>query len=282
MHCTGVEDRETWQEYLSLLVEQDVYNFGTGGYGTDQAYLKFLEIYPKVKTPIIILGLTTENINRIANVYRPFYFLTGLKLTKPRFKIVKDKLILLKNPIRNKDEIMKLQNLRFINEIGQNDFWYNRNNYPIFKFPYSKIIINKRLWLEIIWKIKGHKIDDICPQPWSNLWENKEATDIMFKIFESFVNKVESEKAIPIIMVIPEKSEVLHKLKRGIDIEKTLKIIEFCNANNLLYFSPINGFVDYVKAENDVDILYNGHISSRGNQIIADQLFKYLKNISDF
>lgn len=151
-HCDGVKDNETWEDYLSMLLQENIYNFGVGGYGIDQAYLKFLSIFPKVRTPIVILGLTTENINRIVNVYRPFYHEnTGIKLTKPRFILKEDRLLLLPNPVRALDEIRGLRNVYFLSRIGQNDFWFNRDRYPEFRFPYLKILFNKRIWLDIIY-----------------------------------------------------------------------------------------------------------------------------------
>ena len=186
VHCDQVKDNETWQEYLSSTLKRDVYNFGTGGYATDQAYLKFLEKYPKVRTPVVILGLTTENINRIVNVYRPFYFeKTGQRITKPRFEIVNDRLTLRKNPITSENEIGKLKDPRFIHEIGRRDYWYNRDKRPVLKFPYTKILFNRRLWREL-----ANKTDDIAPRPWANLWEDQEARELMFRIIDSFVADV--------------------------------------------------------------------------------------------
>jgi hypothetical protein len=278
-HCDQVEHHETWQEYLSSMLQRDVYNFGTGGYGTDQAYLKFLEKYPKVKTNIVILGLITENINRIVNVYRPFYNpRTGQRLTKPRFIIQGNKLVLLKNPVANEKEIEKLNSPEFIIDIGRSDFWYNRNNYPVLTFPYSKILLNKHLWLELTYKQKGYQIDDINPRPWVNLWEDKYASDIMFKILESFVAKARQDNAVPLIMVIPMTLEVAIKLKTGKDTENTSKISEFCKLHKYHYFNPMDGFVEYVKKGNALSGLYNKneHVSPQGNLIIANQLLQYL------
>ena len=220
-----------------------------------------------------MLCLVTENINRIVNVYRPFYYSkTGLRLTKPRFKILKNKLVLLENSIADEKEIINLKSRRFINQIGQNDFWYNRDNYPILLFPYSRILLNKRMWAELI-----YKVDDIDPRPGVNLWENKDARDVMFKILESFIAKVKAEKAVPIIMVIPKAGEVAMKLNTGKDAEGTLKILEFCRVNNCRYFNPIDAFVEHIKSGNAITSLYEGHISPKGNRIIAYQLFRYLR-----
>lgn len=90
-HFWGAEvaRHQTWRTYLAALLKADIYNFGMTGYGTDQAYLKFLLHYPQVNTPLVSLGLILENINRIVKVYRPFYAPNShLAFTKPRFKIV--------------------------------------------------------------------------------------------------------------------------------------------------------------------------------------------------
>ena len=67
--CTG-PDEETWQSHLGKNLQTGVLNFGVGGYGTDQALLKFRKMYPLFPTKIVILGYMTENINRIVNVSR--------------------------------------------------------------------------------------------------------------------------------------------------------------------------------------------------------------------
>jgi len=121
---------------------------------------------------VAVSGLTTENINRIVNVYRPFYFSgTAGRSTKPRFILKNNKLNLLKNPIRSKEEIKKLGDIQFIQQIGEFDWWYNRDNYPILQFPYSKILFNKRMWIEAFYGSGNHKIDDMDPRPWENLWD---------------------------------------------------------------------------------------------------------------
>jgi hypothetical protein len=189
-----------------------------------------------------------------------------------------NKLVLFKNPVANEEEIEKLNSPEFIIDIGRSDFWYNRNNYPVLTFPYSKILLNKHLWLELTYKQKGYQIDDINPRPWVNLWEDKHASDIMFKILESFVAKSRQDNAVPLIMVIPTTLEVARKQKTGKDTENTSKISEFCRLNNYHYFNPIDGFVEYVKKGNALSGLYNNHehVSPKGNLIIANQLLQYL------
>jgi hypothetical protein len=71
---SDVANADTWE---SQLEEQDarfeVLNFGTGAYGLDQAYLKYLQDGVPFHSDIVIIGFMSENIYRNLNVFRPFY-----------------------------------------------------------------------------------------------------------------------------------------------------------------------------------------------------------------
>jgi hypothetical protein len=281
-YCGEVKNNETWEERLSMLLQENIYNFGVGGYGTDQAYLKFLSIFPKARTPIVILGLITENINRIVNVYRPFYSEnTGIKLTKPRFILKQDRLLLLPNPVRSLDEIRCLRNTYFLSRIGQNDFWFNRDRYPEFRFPYLRILFNKRIWLEIIYSRGGNKVSDINPRPYANLWEDGESTALMFKILESFIANIKDYDAVPIIMILSDKSEAMEKFKHKECSIAEKKILGFCRDHNILVFDSIGALANRAHSDSEIEsFFFNEHISSKGNQIIAEALYNFLKDYS--
>ena len=87
-HCDGVANSFTWEYLLERLNPAlEVLNFGVGGYGTDQALLRY-ELEGMAFHPhIAILGFLPENIHRVVSVFRPFYFpMTGIPMSKPRFK----------------------------------------------------------------------------------------------------------------------------------------------------------------------------------------------------
>jgi len=278
-YCAGVKDNETWEEHLSMLLQENVYNFGVVAYGTDQAYLKFLSIFPKVRTPIAILGVYTENIKRIVNVYIPFYYeKTGIKLTKPRFILKQGRLLLLSNPVRSSDEIRCLRNAYFLRRIGQNDFWFNRDKYPELKFPYLKILFNKRIWLEIIYSRNRNKINDIRSRPYANLWEDAGSTALMFKILESFIANAKDYGAVPIIMILPSRWEVIGKFNHGEISIGEKKILDFCREHNILVFDSIGALANRAHSANEIESFFNGHVSSKGNQIIAEVLYDFLRD----
>jgi len=278
-YCDQVQDDQTWQTYLAELLQADVYNLGSSGHGTDQVYLKFLSHYPQVNTPIVTLGLITENINRIVNVYRPFYFpKTLLWFTKPRFKLVDDQLVLLENPLKTKADLLKLKDLEFVTRLGAHDWWYARDNYPQLAFPYSRILLNRRMWLEAYYGKGDQRVDDMSPRPWENLWYHPQATALMHKIMQSFVAQVKQEyQALPIIMILPMKHEVNFYFEHKRLTHSISLILEHCRLNHYLCYEAISALGNSVSSKAEIDTLYQGHVSPKGNRIIARDLFEFLQ-----
>lgn len=277
-YCDEVEHNQSWQTYLSDLFQMDVYNFGVNGYGTDQAYLKFLAVFPDIQTPIAMLGVTTENINRIVNVYRPFYFpRTSGRSTKPRFLLKNNELAILNNPIQTKDDVHKLGDPRFIHEIGQFDWWYNRDNYPVLHFPYSKILFNKRMWLEAMYGKADRQIDDMNPRPWEDLWDSEDARALMFRLLDAFVEHAQEHHAIPIIAILPLQYQVRLRFQTQEHESRVRQLMEYCHKNGYAHVETITALANSVTAEEEIRDLYVGHVSPKGNRIIADALFQYLQ-----
>ena len=244
--------------------------------------MKFREKMALVKTPVVVLGLVAENINRIVNVYRPFYSInTGQRVTKPRFRLVDTELELLPNPVPTKEHLNRLRDPSFIEEIGRTDYWYNQNEYPVFRFPYSRILTNQWMWSEFFYNTWGYKVDDLNPRPWENLWNNEAegATELMFAIFDSFVEESKAAEAVPVILIVPVMKELRKKIRKAAYADDPSRILEYCRSKGYQCFYPIAGFVDHVEQGATVRSLYNGHVSPTGNRIIAQQLGAYLEEI---
>lgn len=271
--CDQVNDNETWQYYLSKKLEKNVLNFGTPAYGTGQAFLKFRKFFPQTKTPIVILGFIGENINRLVNLYRPFYYpKTQTRLTKPR-PILKDgELDFVENSIQSKDELYKLKDPKFIAKIGQNDYWYNQQNLPQFSFPYTKIFFNKHFWDE--WS-EG-KYNDIHPRHSQNLWEDEEKVELMFHLIDHFVIEARKQNAVPIIQILPKKSDVLDQ-KNGEELIHVSKTLEYCQSQGYLCYNSFNAFQPAEKTRKQIDSYFNGHVAPKGNKLIAEDLYSFLQ-----
>lgn len=279
-YCAEVKSDETWQTYLSRMVKGNVFNFGTGGWGTDQAYLRFTEDFSKVKTRIVTLGLLTENINRVANVYRAFYLpFTGTPTTKPYFTLSGDELIYHKNPIQNLSEISKLQDLNYLKAIGQSDYWYNHTEFPKLSFPYTKILFDTHIWKEVLLRLQHKTIDEISP-PWTrnkNLWEGTEYEQIMYRLFDKFVVDAKRQNSVPIIMIFPLKDDAKYTFRYHKQTDDVTRIKNYCNKAGYFCFDGVDAIARNAKTSKELDSFYVGHLSPLGNLVIAKEFYGFLK-----
>ncbi|UCF05165.1 MAG: hypothetical protein JSV33_14805 [bacterium] len=278
MHGTDVNDDETWQVYLSSLVQADVFNFGTGGFGPDQAYLKYISITESLEVPVAVLGVNSENINRLVNVYRPFYFpKTGIKLPKPRFMQMGGRMKLIPNPIRSIEDIGLLTDVRFVQGLGAADWWYNKDNYPIYRFPYLRILFNKRMWLEALYGKEDRRIDDTNPRPWEDLWQEEEPVSLMYSVMDSFIGDVRSRGAVPIIMIMPLQDEVFQKYCTNTYPASVTMVADYCTQKVCLCFNSIDALAGKAESIDEIPDLFIVHVSPRGNRIIAEAFFRFLE-----
>ena len=80
----GNDHEHTWGNVLSQLLGCRVANYGVGGYGSDQAYLRLLQI-ENDRSPVVFLGHLSENILRNVNQLRGILYAGTPYGLKPRF-----------------------------------------------------------------------------------------------------------------------------------------------------------------------------------------------------
>ena len=120
---------ETFQKRLTEINPSiEALNYGVGGYGLDQAYLRYLRSGAEYSPHIVLLGYMTQNIGRHVNVFRTFYIGTNGIYTKPRFVVQDGDLVLLENPIATIEDhrTLLLNDTTELKRIGENDFHYRR------------------------------------------------------------------------------------------------------------------------------------------------------------
>ncbi len=85
-----VADRHAWAEVAAARLKCKVRNFGVGGYGSDQAYLRFSLQKDRDPSKIIVLNHLSENILRNINQYRSLLYPGIADNFKPVFYIAGD------------------------------------------------------------------------------------------------------------------------------------------------------------------------------------------------
>ncbi len=107
-HGNEVTRDETWTAQLEALlnargIHAEVLNFGVGGYGIDQAYLRWQEQGRQYQPDIVLLGFVAVDVNRLVSLYwklQPNVFITpgSNPFSKPRYVLDGDTLTLINSP----------------------------------------------------------------------------------------------------------------------------------------------------------------------------------------
>jgi hypothetical protein len=186
-------------------MQADVYNFGVGAYGPDQALLRYRATAPHLKTPFVALGFLLENVNRVVNRYRRFYYPpTGIPLTKPRFVLRDGRLVLVPNPIDRVENLERLRDAEFVRGLGSEDYWY-AHALPAPRFPRTAILLQKRFWVEAFTTARREGTD---PRPEYDLWADGEARELFFAILDAFADEAAAAGSRAIFLVFPTRTQI--------------------------------------------------------------------------
>lgn len=206
-HGDGVANAETWQVTLeAALPGSEVLNFGVGGFGLDQALLRYREEGTAYRADVVLIGYLTENINRHVNVYRPFYSpKTFQPLTKPRFAIEGDGLHLLPNPLQplaayrallaRPDSLLPI--------LGRHDYYYRSREWAS-RWDLSPTV---RL-LKVARRMVLQRVD--APTVAGAYNVRSEAFAVTARLFDEFVRDVSRRGARPLIVIFPTRDDLKH------------------------------------------------------------------------
>ncbi len=111
-HGNDVPYNETmayhFEEMMNSTNDVEVMNFGVPAYGTDQAYLRWKLEGTKYNPDIVIIGIQPENCERNMNMLSGIYFYFFPHITKPRFILENDEMILINYPTMETEELIKI------------------------------------------------------------------------------------------------------------------------------------------------------------------------------
>lgn len=121
-HCDEVPFEDCWTHRIEQQTGARVFNAGVPGYGTDQAYLRYLEMREALEPDVVILGLMIGDIKRNVNIFRTFMG-EWTAWTKPRFVLAGDSIRLINHPAASPAESPEM--IEKGHPLLAYDWWYD-------------------------------------------------------------------------------------------------------------------------------------------------------------
>lgn len=269
-----VNDEQAWGNVVSENIGCRVGNFGVGGYGTDQSYLRFTHNI-KDQSPITILGVYPENVLRNVNQYR--FVLTGVEIYsfKPRFILNDGKLKLIPIPTIDYDD------LKFFYQTPEKYLKYESflpdSEYgPVsFSFPHSVTLI--RLVL------KERVTNWLLNKPsWEAYWQPghpTQAMEITSAIISEFHKDCSKRHKLCLVIVFPTPLSYEWFLRTNSSISQFL--IAELSHKGITTLDLTEEISKKLQNESFCTILTRpqsceGHFNAKGNRLVAEIVIDYL------
>jgi len=268
----GVDHEQAWSNVLSVLLNCRVANFGVSGYGTDQAYLSFMDNH-KDPARLVILGFLTENIMRNVNQLRNLISKSTACLLKPRFILTgQGELHLV--PIPPLTEADYNQLWQDPERLLPRDFFVpgGPSHYQKMRFPYTYRIIKA---FPIIYNnllLKRPTFFDFY-----QAGHPSRAIEVTVGIMKEFCREARLRNKQPLVLIIPTHFDLAHYRRTGVWVYQPLIDILAKQGVEFLDAGPL--FVRYL-GEAKLETLYSpaiqNHLNEAGNRLLAKIVYDYI------
>ena len=272
-HGSDVKNDHTWQAVMEgSRSNLEALNFGVGGFGLDQSYLRYLQDGIQYNSHIVLIGFMPENIYRTVNTYRPFYIpRSGTPLAKPRFVIQDGTLALIPNPMQTLDDYKRLlaHPKEVLSEIGTHDHFYKKR-YTSSRWDWSPTVRVLKIARQKAFDRTSSE-EDITTHGVFN--EESEAFRVTQRIFEEFRNAAIENGSVPIILILPARGDVARYRRKSGKIYSPL--LSYFDSRGYRYVDLMDAFENAAVE----DLFGLAHYSVLANKLVGKYVVDYLDNM---
>lgn len=268
-----VSDADAWGNVLAQRLGCRVGNFAVGGYGTDQALIRFIDNSAD-RAPVTIVGIFADNLLRNVNQYR--YFLTGGETLalKPRFVLDNGTLKLV--PISNLTYEQFIAGLREPRAAWPHEVFVpgSRHGPVIWSFPYTLSLIDLVRTDHVINYLRGRP-------SWINFHRpdhDSRALPITAAIVEEFRRRAAPRKTVVAVLYPTGAS---YKLARRTGMPTFGALAAALEARGIPARDLTADFAAYLGDRSFCELLSSpsacaGHYNPEGNRVVAQAMQAFL------
>ncbi len=269
----GVDHEHAWSNVLSRLLNCRVANYGVSGYGSDQAYLRYLANSGD-RARVVILTFVVENIQRHVNQFRNLLGPTPQCITKPIFLLNAEGQLTLVPvpPIKTAEEYVALA------QNPENFFDHDcfvpggLAGYQKASFPYLwRILQTSNILLRRV-------VSNF--QPYQELYQPghpSQALEVTVAIIKAFCRTARERGQKPLVLIVPTVAEIFLYLRRQEWIYQPL--LPCLASSNVEYIDMGPKIMQYLHGANPKTIYapeIHFHFNEAGNRFLAQTVFHYL------
>jgi len=282
--CVG-PDEETWETHLGARLGTNVVNQGVPAYGPDQALLKLRRDLSCHPTRVVLLGILSENVCRIQNVYRLAYTslhykgalrpdgTIGWEPTKPRFVRRGERLETVPNPVRGARDLERLlaDPRGFLAPVERHDRFaagYDLEHvFPTVSFPYTATIP--------LGLLRRSRVASEA-NPATELLRGGEGLALLDGIVEAFFQDVGRAGSMGLVVLFGWPDDYEHERETGAPL-RLGPLRDLLDRKGLPYVDTVAEMVRHVGSltpSPSEDPLYDAswHLTPYANRLVADAL----------
>jgi hypothetical protein len=272
VHASDDAD-STWESAFEKITGKAILNYGQGGYGLDQAVLKFERYRDAHPTRLAILGLYSEEMRRARSYYAYTYFTNHLNWRyafKPFFAPDGRSFRLVPQPCVDAQCLVDSvagRNAEVNRVLEEFDYWYRLDRArPPLVFPRSWNYA-RALFRAITDRGRSERDESVFVDPI--------AADLAEYLTKRFADEARRAGMVPVCLFLYNANE-LANLKRGVRRYERLR--EFLSDEGIATIDTGPYIVQSLPSETTFKRITvpDGHMNREGNRLIAEALARGL------
>lgn len=271
-HGDEVANGATWPAQLEqLLPNVEVLNFGVPAYGSDQAVLRYREQGRRFHPHIAVLGVMSENIHRLVNVFRPFYSPSyEMVLTKPRFVRSGGRTVLFPNPLASLHDYRDLlaRPREVLADLGEVDFFYQKR-YQASPFD---VLPSVRMFKLANYFLASRSARRILRSD-GTYNVSSEAFHLLVHVVGTFRELAREDSTLPIVLLLPNAGD----LQRAAAGKPPSYVALHSFTDGFSRLDTLAAFRTTGRPLRELTTGRWGHYSRAGNEVVARAVADYLR-----
>lgn len=267
--CNEASDSDCWVSRVAEMSPGvETLNFGVGGFGTDQALLRFQVEGLRFRPAVVVLGFTEDDLRRLVSVSRRFLSSTEPPLFKPRFRRREDGSVeFVPSPTMEPDLYERLLQ----HPLGIRDRRLRDDNYEWHKYATALQDVSAA------WRLVGSVWFRTYRRYLSSnrLWTasgvfrpDSEAFALQLWVFERFVTIARERGQTPVLLLLPGRARV-EGMRNG-EPSMIQPLLDSLRSRRLPFVDAVPALIAAAERDGVASLFAPGsHYSAQGNSVIG-------------